>query len=129
MFDRLGLKDQQEREIVHVLVDCCLQEKTYNPFYAFLAGRLCDSDRRLQVTARGRPSRVSATQRRRRRPEAGGRPFGFTAPRPVLTFFSAASAEVREMTATAVSPRCHRRADPGGHAQGRGPRRSCRLGL
>lgn len=56
MFDRLGLKDQQEREIVHVLVDCCLQEKTYNPFYAFLAGRLCDSDRRLQVTARGRPS-------------------------------------------------------------------------
>ncbi|XP_016016460.2 nucleolar MIF4G domain-containing protein 1 isoform X2 [Rousettus aegyptiacus] len=47
---KLGLKDQQEREIVHVLVDCCLQEKTYNPFYAFLAGRLCDSDRRLQMT-------------------------------------------------------------------------------
>ncbi|XP_039693009.1 nucleolar MIF4G domain-containing protein 1 [Pteropus medius] len=47
---KLGLKDQQEREIVHVLVDCCLQEKTYNPFYAFLAGRLCDCERRLQMT-------------------------------------------------------------------------------
>ncbi|XP_047619217.1 nucleolar MIF4G domain-containing protein 1 isoform X4 [Phacochoerus africanus] len=47
---KLGLKDQQEREIVHVLVDCCLQEKAYNPFYAFLAGKLCDHERRFQVT-------------------------------------------------------------------------------
>lgn len=46
---RLGLKDQQEREIVHVLVDCCLQEKAYNPFYAFLAGKLCGHERRFQV--------------------------------------------------------------------------------
>lgn len=49
LFCRLGLKDQQEREIVHVLVDCCLQEKTYNPFYAFLAGKFCDYERRFQV--------------------------------------------------------------------------------
>ncbi|XP_043728651.1 nucleolar MIF4G domain-containing protein 1 isoform X2 [Cervus elaphus] len=47
---KLGLKDQQEREIVHVLVDCCLQEKTYNPFYAFLAGRFCTYERRFQMT-------------------------------------------------------------------------------
>ncbi|XP_037374765.1 nucleolar MIF4G domain-containing protein 1 [Talpa occidentalis] len=47
---KLGLKDQQEREIVHVLVDCCLQEKTYNPFYAFLAGKLCEYERRFQMT-------------------------------------------------------------------------------
>ncbi|KAI5934602.1 Nucleolar MIF4G domain-containing protein 1 [Manis javanica] len=47
---KLGLKDQQEREIVHVLVDCCLQEKTYNPFYAFLAGKFCDYERRFQMT-------------------------------------------------------------------------------
>ncbi|KAM5205489.1 nucleolar MIF4G domain-containing protein 1 isoform 3-T3 [Hipposideros larvatus] len=46
---KLGLKDQQEREIVHVLVDCCLQEKTYNPFYAFLAAKFCDYERRFQV--------------------------------------------------------------------------------
>ncbi|XP_019514670.1 PREDICTED: nucleolar MIF4G domain-containing protein 1 isoform X2 [Hipposideros armiger] len=47
---KLGLKDQQEREIVHVLVDCCLQEKTYNPFYAFLAAKFCDYERRFQMT-------------------------------------------------------------------------------
>ncbi|KAI5775117.1 NOM1 [Gulo gulo luscus] len=47
---KLGLKAQQEREIVHVLVDCCLQEKTYNPFYAFLAGKFCEYQRRFQMT-------------------------------------------------------------------------------
>uniref|UniRef100_A0A8C3W352 Nucleolar MIF4G domain-containing protein 1 n=1 Tax=Catagonus wagneri TaxID=51154 RepID=A0A8C3W352_9CETA len=47
---KLGLKDQQEREIVHVLVACCLQEKTYNPFYAFLASKLCGHERRFQMT-------------------------------------------------------------------------------
>ncbi|XP_069715406.1 nucleolar MIF4G domain-containing protein 1 [Phaenicophaeus curvirostris] len=47
---RLGLKDQQEREIVHVTVYCCLQEKTYNPFYAFLADKFCQYERRFQVT-------------------------------------------------------------------------------
>ncbi|XP_058929679.1 nucleolar MIF4G domain-containing protein 1 isoform X3 [Kogia breviceps] len=47
---KLGLKDHQEREIVHVLIDCCLQEKTYNPFYAFLAGKFCDYARSFQMT-------------------------------------------------------------------------------
>ncbi|XP_037691655.1 nucleolar MIF4G domain-containing protein 1 isoform X2 [Choloepus didactylus] len=47
---KLGLKDQQEREIVHVLMNCCLQEKTYNPFYAFLASKFCDYERRFQMT-------------------------------------------------------------------------------
>ncbi|XP_067864329.1 nucleolar MIF4G domain-containing protein 1 [Heptranchias perlo] len=47
---RLGLKDQQEREIVHVLVDCCLQEKTFNPFYAFLVEKFCEYERRFQMT-------------------------------------------------------------------------------
>ncbi|XP_072185139.1 nucleolar MIF4G domain-containing protein 1 [Excalfactoria chinensis] len=47
---KLGLKDQQEREIVHVILYCCLQEKTYNPFYAFLASKLCGYERRFQVT-------------------------------------------------------------------------------
>ncbi|KAH0520311.1 Nucleolar MIF4G domain-containing protein 1 [Microtus ochrogaster] len=46
---KLGLKDQQEREIVHILMDCCLQEKTYNPFYAFLASKFCCYERRFQV--------------------------------------------------------------------------------
>nr|XP_021382248.2 nucleolar MIF4G domain-containing protein 1 [Lonchura striata domestica] len=47
---RLGLKDQQEREIVHVILYCCLQEKTFNPFYAFLANKFCGYERRFQVT-------------------------------------------------------------------------------
>ncbi|XP_035174866.1 nucleolar MIF4G domain-containing protein 1 [Oxyura jamaicensis] len=47
---KLGLKNQQEREIVHVILYCCLQEKTYNPFYAFLAGKFCEYERRFQVT-------------------------------------------------------------------------------
>ncbi|KAM7124018.1 LOW QUALITY PROTEIN: nucleolar MIF4G domain-containing protein 1 [Ciconia maguari] len=47
---KLGLKDQQEREIVHVILYCCLQEKTYNPFYAFLANKFCQYERRFQVT-------------------------------------------------------------------------------
>nr|XP_003469485.3 nucleolar MIF4G domain-containing protein 1 isoform X1 [Cavia porcellus] len=47
---KLGLKDQQEREIVHVLMDCCLQEKSYNPFYAFLASKFCGYERRFQMT-------------------------------------------------------------------------------
>ncbi|XP_009946603.1 PREDICTED: nucleolar MIF4G domain-containing protein 1, partial [Leptosomus discolor] len=47
---KLGLKDQQEREIVHVMLYCCLQEKTYNPFYAFLANKFCEYERRFQVT-------------------------------------------------------------------------------
>ncbi|XP_040290126.1 nucleolar MIF4G domain-containing protein 1 [Bufo bufo] len=47
---KLGLKDHQEREIVHVLIDCCLQEKTYNPFYAFLSSKFCEYDRRFLMT-------------------------------------------------------------------------------
>ncbi|KAG8443586.1 hypothetical protein GDO86_012114 [Hymenochirus boettgeri] len=47
---RLGLKDHQEREIVHVLIDCCLQERVFNPFYAFLSSKLCEYDRRFQMT-------------------------------------------------------------------------------
>ncbi|KAM7071969.1 nucleolar MIF4G domain-containing protein 1 [Acridotheres tristis] len=47
---KLGLKDQQEREIVHVILYCCLQEKTFNPFYAFLADKFCGYERRFQVT-------------------------------------------------------------------------------
>uniref|UniRef100_A0A671M828 Nucleolar MIF4G domain-containing protein 1-like n=1 Tax=Sinocyclocheilus anshuiensis TaxID=1608454 RepID=A0A671M828_9TELE len=47
---RLGLKDQQEREIVHVLMDCCLQEKMFNRFYAVLAEKFCSHDRRFQMT-------------------------------------------------------------------------------
>ncbi|KAM6978089.1 nucleolar MIF4G domain-containing protein 1-like [Aplochiton taeniatus] len=47
---RMGLKDQQEREIVHVLMDCCLQEKSFNAFYAVLGEKFCSHNRRFQMT-------------------------------------------------------------------------------
>ncbi|KAM8810467.1 nucleolar MIF4G domain-containing protein 1 [Eudromia elegans] len=47
---KLGLKDRQEREIVHIILHCCLQEKIYNPFYAFLASKFCEYERRFQMT-------------------------------------------------------------------------------
>ncbi|KAF7706748.1 hypothetical protein HF521_020002 [Silurus meridionalis] len=47
---RLGLKGQSERDIVHVLLDCCLQEKSFNVFYAVLAEKFCMHDRRFQMT-------------------------------------------------------------------------------
>ncbi|CAG9763214.1 unnamed protein product [Ceutorhynchus assimilis] len=47
---RLGLKNQQEREIIHVLLHCCLQEKTFNPYYAILAQKFCEYDRKFQMT-------------------------------------------------------------------------------
>ncbi|XP_046580458.1 nucleolar MIF4G domain-containing protein 1-like isoform X2 [Haliotis rubra] len=47
---KLGLKHQQEREIIHVILDCCLQERKYNAFYAFLAQKFCEFDRRFQMT-------------------------------------------------------------------------------
>ena len=46
---RLNLKEVQEREMVHVLIDCCLQEKIYNPYYAYLAQKLCEYKRSHQV--------------------------------------------------------------------------------
>lgn len=50
---RMGLKDTQEREIVHVLMDCCLQEKTFNAYYAVLGEKFCSHDRRFQVKHNG----------------------------------------------------------------------------
>lgn len=42
---RLGLKKQQEREIVKVLIHCCVNEKKmFNKFYGLLASRLCKYD-------------------------------------------------------------------------------------
>ncbi|XP_017757352.1 PREDICTED: nucleolar MIF4G domain-containing protein 1 [Eufriesea mexicana] len=46
----LGLKDQQEGEIIHVLIHCCLQENKFNPYYAVLAQKLCEYNRKYQLT-------------------------------------------------------------------------------
>ncbi|XP_036138480.1 nucleolar MIF4G domain-containing protein 1 homolog isoform X2 [Monomorium pharaonis] len=46
----LGLKNQQQREVIYVIFNCCIQEKKFNPYYAVLAQKLCDFDRKYQLT-------------------------------------------------------------------------------
>lgn len=37
------LQGNQQHEIVRVIVQCCLQEKAWNPFYPHLISKLCSS--------------------------------------------------------------------------------------
>jgi len=46
---KLGTKNQMEREVVFVLTDCCMQEVEYNPYYAHLANRLANIDRKYRL--------------------------------------------------------------------------------
>jgi len=47
---RLNLQGKQDREIMRVLVECCLQEQVYNKYYAVLATRLCSHDNNHKAT-------------------------------------------------------------------------------
>lgn len=47
---KLGLKAQQDREVALILMDCTAQEKSYNPFYAHLAAKLCHFNRRYRFS-------------------------------------------------------------------------------
>ncbi|KAG8197448.1 hypothetical protein JTE90_014930 [Oedothorax gibbosus] len=47
---KLNLKNQQEREIIHVILHCALQEKNFNPYYAYLAEKLCSFSRKHQIS-------------------------------------------------------------------------------
>lgn len=47
---KLNLKHQQEREIINVILHCALQEKNYNPYYAYLAEKFCTFARKYQVS-------------------------------------------------------------------------------
>ncbi len=38
---KLSPKGNQDRDLVRVLLHCCGQEKTYNPYYALVANKLC----------------------------------------------------------------------------------------
>lgn len=40
----------QDREIIRVLVECCLQEKVFNKYYTALASKLCGHDKNHKVT-------------------------------------------------------------------------------
>ncbi|KAM0020913.1 putative initiation factor eIF-4 gamma, MA3 [Helianthus debilis subsp. tardiflorus] len=40
----------QDREIMRVLVECCLQEKVFNKYYCVLASKLCNHDKNHKFT-------------------------------------------------------------------------------
>uniref|UniRef100_T1JAJ7 MI domain-containing protein n=1 Tax=Strigamia maritima TaxID=126957 RepID=T1JAJ7_STRMM len=46
---KLGLQTSQEREIIHVIINCCMNEVNFNPYYAHLAAKFCICDRRFQM--------------------------------------------------------------------------------
>lgn len=47
---RLELQGKQDREIMRVLVECCLQEKIFNKYYCVLASKLCSHDKNHKFT-------------------------------------------------------------------------------
>eukprot|EP00088_Acartia_fossae_P050313 TRINITY_DN5628_c0_g1_i2.p1 TRINITY_DN5628_c0_g1~~TRINITY_DN5628_c0_g1_i2.p1 ORF type:complete len:821 (+),score=294.37 TRINITY_DN5628_c0_g1_i2:36-2465(+) len=46
---KLGTKNQTERDVMFVLLDSSVQEKTYNPFYAHLAVKLSGIERKYRL--------------------------------------------------------------------------------
>ncbi|KAL3133156.1 hypothetical protein ABBQ38_007050 [Trebouxia sp. C0009 RCD-2024] len=47
---RLPLKGEAEREVVRVTVECCLQERSWNPYYVHLLQRLLAASKAHRVT-------------------------------------------------------------------------------
>ena len=46
------LKGKAERDVIRVLIECCCQEKSYNPYYAHLANRICEYQPSCNFTLR-----------------------------------------------------------------------------
>lgn len=47
---KLGLKTQQEREIITVILECCCNESTYNAYYTHLMSKFITYHRRFLVS-------------------------------------------------------------------------------
>ncbi|KAH9972824.1 armadillo-type protein [Lactifluus volemus] len=47
---QLNLTEVQQREVVRVLVSCCGNEKSYNPYYAFVCQHLCQTSHSYKIT-------------------------------------------------------------------------------
>ncbi|WVZ07115.1 hypothetical protein V8G54_020461 [Vigna mungo] len=47
---RLELPGKQDRDVMRVLVECCLQEKVFNKYYTVLASKLCEHDKNHKFT-------------------------------------------------------------------------------
>lgn len=46
---KLGLKTQQEREIITVILECCSNESSYNAYYTHLMSKFITYHRRFLV--------------------------------------------------------------------------------
>lgn len=46
---KLGLKTQQEREIITIILECCANESTYNAYYTHLMSKFITYHRRFLV--------------------------------------------------------------------------------
>jgi len=44
------LTEVQQREVIRVLVSCCGNEKSYNPYYAFVGQHLCRTSHSYKIT-------------------------------------------------------------------------------
>ncbi|CAJ0963642.1 unnamed protein product, partial [Mesorhabditis belari] len=47
---KMGVKPELEPELIHMLVDCCAQQRTYERFYGLLCERFCRLKREFQAT-------------------------------------------------------------------------------
>ena len=47
---KMKVPGEQEREYVRVLIECCLQENVYNPFYTALGNKLCEFSHSHRIT-------------------------------------------------------------------------------
>jgi len=47
---QLNLTEVQQREVVRVLVNCCGNERVYNPYYTFVCQHLCRTSRSYKIT-------------------------------------------------------------------------------
>jgi len=47
---QLNLTEVQQREVVRVLVNCCGNEKVYNPYYTFVCQHLCRTSHSYKIT-------------------------------------------------------------------------------
>lgn len=47
---QLNLTEVQQREVIRVLVNCCGNEKSYNPYYTFVGQNLCQTSHSYKIT-------------------------------------------------------------------------------
>ncbi|KAH9015184.1 hypothetical protein EDB84DRAFT_1634669 [Lactarius hengduanensis] len=47
---QLNLTEVQQRDVIRVLVSCCGNEKSYNPYYAFVGQHLCRTSHSYKIT-------------------------------------------------------------------------------